>query len=108
MEMKRRDWLKASAVSAAGMGQLRGAESELGSRLARILTTPELRPDLLREPLEIERIELLRAGKHWLVRARAAGLEGFADAHSSVMSASYPILLKKVAPHFAGTHARQL
>jgi L-alanine-DL-glutamate epimerase-like enolase superfamily enzyme len=108
MEMKRRDWLKASAVSAAGMGQLRGAESELGSRLARIMTTPVLRTDLLREPLEIERIELLRAGKHWLVRARAAGLEGFADAHSSVMSASYPILLKKVAPNFAGKDARQL
>jgi L-alanine-DL-glutamate epimerase-like enolase superfamily enzyme len=51
---------------------------------------------------------LLKAGKHYFVRVRGGGLEGFADAHSSVMSAAYPILIRKVAPVFLGKDARQL
>ena len=108
MQIKRRDWLKLSAASAAAGRPLQGAESELGSRLAGIMTAPVLRTDLLREPLKVESIELLRADRHYVVRARAAGLEGYADAHSSVMSATYPILIKKVAPQFTGKDARQL
>jgi L-alanine-DL-glutamate epimerase-like enolase superfamily enzyme len=86
----------------------RGAESELGRRLAQAMHAPALRTNLLKEPLRVESVELLKAGKHFLVRARAAGLEGYADAHSSVMSAAYPILIRKVAPLFVGKDARQL
>jgi L-alanine-DL-glutamate epimerase-like enolase superfamily enzyme len=80
----------------------------LSDRLATIMQAPVLRTDLLREPLKVESIELLRAERHYIVRARASGLEGFADAHSAVMSVAYPILIKKVAPNFVGRDARDL
>lgn len=72
------------------------------------MQAPVLRTDLLREPLRIESLELLRSGRFFLVRARAAGLEGFSEAHSAVMRAAWPIFLQKVAPHFTGKDARNL
>jgi len=80
----------------------------LAARLADIMQSPVLRTDLLREPLRIESIELLRSGSFFLVRARAAGIEGFSEAHSTVMRAAWPIFLQKVAPHFLGKDARGL
>jgi L-alanine-DL-glutamate epimerase-like enolase superfamily enzyme len=51
----------------------------------------------------------MRNGKNYFVRARSKdGAVGYADAHSSVMSAAYPILIKKVAPVLAGKDARDL
>lgn len=109
MKTNRRDWLRVSgAAGVAGTMPARGAEADLSARLARIMAAPVLRTDLLREPLRIDSVELLRAGSHYIVRARGAGLEGLADAHSSVMSTAYPILLKRVAPNFIGKDARQL
>ncbi len=67
-----------------------------------------LRTDLLREPLRVEALDLLRSGRFFLVRARAAGLEGYCEAHSTVMRAAWPIFLQKVAPHFMGKDAREL
>jgi L-alanine-DL-glutamate epimerase-like enolase superfamily enzyme len=108
MKSNRRTWMKMAGGAAALPAVASGAESELGTRLGRAMREPALRTDLLKEPLRVESVELLKAGKHFLVRARAAGLEGYADAHSSVMSAAYPILIRKVAPSFAGKDARQL
>ena len=109
MQTSRRHWLKTGAAAgAAGMSGVRAAEAELSSKLARIMGEPVLRTGLLSAPLKIDSVELLRAGRHSIVRARGAGLEGFADAHSSVMSVAYPILLKKVAPNFIGKDARHL
>lgn len=79
-----------------------------GGTLARIMQAPVLRTDLLREPLLVESLELLRSGRFFLVRARAAGLEGFSEAHSAVMRAAWPIFLQRVAPHFTGKDARNL
>jgi len=87
---------------AAAPARDRGA---LAARLAEIMQSPVLRTDLLREPLKIESIELLRSGSFFLVRARAAGIEGFSEAHSTVMRAAWPIFLQKVAPHFVGKDA---
>jgi L-alanine-DL-glutamate epimerase-like enolase superfamily enzyme len=98
----------AGAAGAAGSTAARGARGELGAKLSKIRSEPVLRRDLLKEPLRIESVELLRADKHFLVRARGAGLEGYADAHSVVMSAAYPIVVKKVAPLFVGKDARDL
>lgn len=68
-----------------------------------------LRTGLLAQPLRIESVELLRNGGHYLVRVRSKdGVTGFADAHSSVMSAANQILTKKVAPFFVGKDARDL
>lgn len=73
------------------------------------LRQPVLKRELLREPVVIESIELLHAGKSYLVRVRSKqGAVGYADAHSTVMSTAYPILLKKVVPSFLGKDARDL
>ena len=78
-------------------------------KIAAAMQAPVLRAELFREPIRIESIELLRNGKSYIVRARSKdGVTGYADAHSSVMSASYPILVKKVAPFFVGKDARDL
>lgn len=109
MQTNRRHWIRdAGLAGAATLAPAVSAPTGISSRLGALMAAPVLRTDLLREPLKVEKIELLRAGRHYIVRARGAGLEGFADAHSSVMSAAYPILVRKVAPNFAGRDARQL
>lgn len=70
---------------------------------------PVLKHHLLKEPILIESIDLLKAGKHFIVRVRSkSGLTGYADAHSTVMSVAWPILLKRVIPSFLNQDARQL
>ena len=86
-----------------------GAAPALGQKLAAAMESPVLRAELLREAVKIASVELLRNGGSYLVRVRStSGATGYADAHSSVMSAAYPILLKKVAPFFVGKDAREL
>lgn len=122
----RRQWLQAlgyhGAVAAAGGSALSlsacgpsaeqkapaVADARLGERLAAAMTAPVLRREMFPDPVPVERVELLKAGKHYLVRVQGGGLAGYADAHSNVMSAAWPILVKKVAPHFAGKDARDL
>jgi L-alanine-DL-glutamate epimerase-like enolase superfamily enzyme len=110
MDTNRREWLKLSgAASAASALPERAAASELGPKLAQAMDRPVLRSELFRAPVKIASIELLRADGHYIVRVRSAdGATGYADAHRTVMSAAYPILLKKVAPLFVGKDARQL
>jgi L-alanine-DL-glutamate epimerase-like enolase superfamily enzyme len=101
--------MQAAALStAAPAAAAPGSRPELAEKLAKIMQAPVLRTDLLREPLKVESLELLRSGRFFLVRARGAGLEGFCEAHSTVMRAAWPIFLQKVAPHFAGRDARDL
>ena len=86
-----------------------GAAPALGQKLAAAMESPVLRAELLREAVKIASVELLRNGGSYVVRVRStSGATGYADAHSSVMSAAYPILLKKVAPFFVGKDAREL
>ncbi|MBM3740107.1 MAG: mandelate racemase/muconate lactonizing enzyme family protein [Acidobacteria bacterium] len=101
MRITRRGLIQSGAVVAAA--------AELGPKLARAMDAPVLRTSLLKQPVKIQSVELLRNGKSYIVRARSTdGIEGFADAHSSVMSAAYPIVVKKVAPFFAGKDAREI
>jgi L-alanine-DL-glutamate epimerase-like enolase superfamily enzyme len=68
-----------------------------------------LKTELFKQPVKITSIELLKNGKHYLVRVRSTGgAEGVACAHDSVMAATYPIFLKRVAPFFTGKDARAL
>lgn len=109
MRVNRRQWLQTAALStAAPAATAPASRSELAEKLAKIMQAPVLRADLLREPLKIESLELLRSGRFFLVRARSGGLEGFCEAHSTVMRAAWPIFLQKVAPHFIGKDAREL
>ncbi len=82
--------------------------SPLGEALSAAMHAQVLRRDLLPDAIPVERVELLKAGKHYLVRVQASGLTGYADAHSSVMTAAWPILVRKVAPNFVGKDAREL
>lgn len=69
---------------------------------------PVLKTELFPNPAPIDSIDLLKAGGHYLVRVRGGGLTGYSEAHSSVMSVAYPILLKRVIPNFVKKDARQL
>jgi L-alanine-DL-glutamate epimerase-like enolase superfamily enzyme len=73
------------------------------------MRAPVLRTSLFQQPVVIQSLDLLRHGKSYIVRARSKdGAVGYADAHSSVMSAAYPIQVRKVAPFFVGKDARDL
>ncbi|MGQ9634729.1 MAG: mandelate racemase/muconate lactonizing enzyme family protein [Bryobacteraceae bacterium] len=109
MKTDRRHWMMSMAGVAASRAAASGQDqTELRARLVRLMEEPVLRTDLLREPLKIESLELLRSGAFFLVRVRAAGLTGFAEAHSAVMRSAYPIFLQRVAPYFLGKDAREL
>jgi L-alanine-DL-glutamate epimerase-like enolase superfamily enzyme len=98
--------LLASPLAASAFAAPAGA---LGAKLAAAMASPVLRSELFAEPVQIASVELLRKGSSFIVRARStSGATGYADAHSSVMSAAYPILIKKVAPFFIGKDARRL
>lgn len=103
MPATRRQLLQFTAAAAAA-----SAAPVLGQKLAAAMEAPVLKTTLFPEPLRIESLDLLKAGPHYLVRARAAGLTGYSEAHSSVMSLAFPILLKRVVPNFVNKDARQL
>lgn len=101
--------LLSSAAAAVAAAAADTKPNDLSTKLAAAMVSPVLRTDLVREPVRIATLELLRNGKNFFVRARAEnGATGYADAHSSVMSAAYPILIRKVFPSFLGKDAREL
>lgn len=109
MQTTRRRVLRSAAAFGAAapmVGQTGGRP--LGEALAAAMEAPVLKRALFANPLRIESLELLKAGSHFLVRVRAAGLTGYSEAHSSVMSVAWPILLKRVFPSFIGKDARDL
>ena len=109
MKLSRRNWLKVSATVGAAAPTSKSAASGGKRELGEIMAKPVLRGDLLQEPVKIAAVDLLKAERHFLVRVRdTAGREGYSEAHSSVMSSAYPILIKRVAPHFRGKDAREL
>ena len=106
MKIPRRTLL---SVPAAALAAAPAPPPALGPKLAAAMSSTVLKKELFKEPVKIASIDLLRNGKNFIVRARSAsGVTGYADAHSSVMSVAYPILLKKVAPLLIGKDARDL
>lgn len=85
-----------------------GADTPLGQRLAAAMEAPVLKKSLFPNPLPVEALELLKAGNHYLVRARSGGLTGYSEAHSEVMRSAFPILLRRVMPGFLKRDAREL
>ncbi len=104
MRTTRRRLLQFTAAAAAAPA----AAAPSGSALASAMEAPVLKTALFTNPVPIESIDLLKAGRHYLVRVRGGGLTGYSEAHSSVMSVAYPILLKRVIPSFLKKDARQL
>lgn len=107
--MQRRYLLACASAALAGPAAAAPGREELASKLAQAMKSKVLKRELVKVPVPIESVELLKSGKAYLVRVRAKnGAVGYADAHSTVMAAAYPILLKKVAPSFVGKDARDL
>lgn len=109
--LRRRDLLQAAPAAALAASQAAAADkpSALANKLATAMTAPVLKTEMIREPVIIESIDLLKSGNSFIVRARSKdGVTGYADAHSAVMAAAYPILIRKVAPLFTGKDARGL
>jgi L-alanine-DL-glutamate epimerase-like enolase superfamily enzyme len=114
MSLQRRDFLKTS-VGAAGAATLwsntnaNAQANGLTTKLDTVWNAPVLRADLGKQPIKIASIELLKTGKHFLIRARSAdGAEGLSVGHTPVITNTYPILLNKVVPAFVGKDARDV
>jgi L-alanine-DL-glutamate epimerase-like enolase superfamily enzyme len=79
------------------------------AELERILKEPVLKLDVVKKPVKVASIELLRAGKTFLVRSRSAdGAEAITVPNTDKMAQVYPFFLKDVAPVFVGQDARDL
>ncbi|HQR36645.1 MAG TPA: mandelate racemase/muconate lactonizing enzyme family protein [Blastocatellia bacterium] len=115
MNHYRREFLKtAAAAGALGLAPEAGSageqsSKELATKLDKVWAAPVLRTDLIKQPVKIASLELLKTGKHFLVRARSTdGAEGLSVCHTPVVTNTYPILVNKVLPSFVGRDAREL
>jgi len=88
-----------------------GSSLDIKARYAKIdeiLKQPVLKTELLRAPVIIETLELLRFGKNFLIHVRSKdGAEGYSVAHSYI-NTLFPIFLRYVQPFFIGQDAREL
>ncbi|MBS1787226.1 MAG: mandelate racemase/muconate lactonizing enzyme family protein [Acidobacteria bacterium] len=112
MSNQRREFLKTTvAVSTLSFAPKAFAEEvkDLSAKLDRVWDAPVLRAELVKPPVKIASMELLKAGKHLLVRARSTdGVEGISVCHTPVVTNTWPILVSKVLPYFVGRDAREL
>jgi L-alanine-DL-glutamate epimerase-like enolase superfamily enzyme len=113
MKNNRRDFLKTTAAAGAlallPEPEARAMRAVLSDKIGKVWNAPVLRPDLVKLPVKIASVDLLKNGRHFLVRARSAdGLEGVSVGHTPVITNTYPILLNKVVPAFVGKDARDV
>lgn len=109
----RREFLKAGSAAGVMLGasRLDGAQATKPSAaaLARLMTAPVLRRELLPSPVPIQSIELIKARDQFLVRARSTdGAVGMSVGHPDVLEFTSPILARRVAPFFVKKDARDL
>ena len=114
MRTNRRTFLQSSVgagLTTAGAAGLPAAELPGPDKAAldRILAEPVLRRDLLKAPVKIETLELLRDRNRFLVRVRSSdGAESITVPNNSRLLDVYPLYLKRVLPFFLGKDARNL
>ena len=112
MSFQRREFLKTSvAASALSFAPQAFAEEskDLAAKLDQVWNAPVLRAELVKQPVKIASMELLKTGKHFLVCARSTdGAEGLSVCHTPVVTNTWPILVNKVLPYFVGRDAREL
>jgi L-alanine-DL-glutamate epimerase-like enolase superfamily enzyme len=113
MSITRRHLLTAT-VAAATAAHLARAADDTAKRvtvanLDRILKQPVLKLDMVKKPVKVASIELLRHRTTFLVRARSAdGAEAVTVPNPDRMAVVYPFFLRDVAPVFVGKDARDL
>src|SRR5438552_19097624 len=97
----------AGALAAPAAAAAEPAKSVTVEDLDRILAAPVLKLDFLDRPVTVASMELLRNGKTYLLRTRAAdGAEAITVPHPAKMADIYPFVLKSVLPVFVGKDAR--
>lgn len=113
MKHGRRGFLKRSGL--AGLGGVAAPGAPAGERspvdraaLDRILAQPVFCRDLLSGPVRVDRLELLRRGPQFLVRACSGGAESVTVPNNSRLLDVYPLLLNRILPFFLGKDARDL
>src|SRR5262245_14661360 len=113
MNKSRRLFLRsaAGAVAAPALSSVRAADAAPVNKAAldRVLETPVLQLDFVKQPVTVASIELLRNGKNFLVRTRSTdGAEAITVPNPARMVDLYPIFLKSIVPVFLNKDARQL
>ncbi|HLJ97931.1 MAG TPA: mandelate racemase/muconate lactonizing enzyme family protein, partial [Gemmataceae bacterium] len=112
MKTSRRLFLKTAACATTpGLSALRAADrpSVTKAALDRILDAPVLQLESLKQPVIVASVELLRNGKHFLVRTRSQdGAEAITVPNPARMADLYRIFLKSIVPMFLEKDARQL
>ncbi len=114
MKTNRRSFLKTAlgtGFTAVGSGHLPAAAGVGPDKveLDRIIEEPILRRDLLKAPVKIEKLELLRNKKNFLVRVRSSdGAESVTVPNNSRLLDVYPLFLRQVLPFFIGKDACDL
>lgn len=111
----RRAFLRAGGLAAGALAAGRGSSHAAARNdprrdaIARAWQAPVLRRDALPDAVPIESVELLRGPGEFAVRVRStSGAEGLAIGHADVLETTWPILVRRVAPFFAGKDARDL
>ncbi|MEP7338836.1 MAG: mandelate racemase/muconate lactonizing enzyme family protein, partial [Acidobacteriota bacterium] len=113
MNKNRREFLASSAAAGAlGFNSSSFDQKivrELAAKIDRVWSDPVLKTNFIKQPVKLASVELLKNGKHYLVRVRSTdGAEGLAGAHDSVMATTWPIFQQRIAPFFVGKDAREL
>jgi len=111
METTRRTFLRTSIAAGAGIAGATAAQRSGPDKaeLDRILAEPVLHRNLLKTPVKIDTLELLRDGTKFLVRVRSSdGAESVTVPNNSRLLEAYPLFLRRVAPFFLGKDARDL
>lgn len=106
----RRTFLQSFACVGLAAGARADAASPSGSdELARLLDQPVLDVSFVKQPVTVASVELLRAGRVYLLRTRSTdGVEAITVPNPARMALMYPLFLKQIVPVFIGKDARDL
>jgi len=114
MKTNRRNFL-ATTVTAGlasvipGIDQLKTSVKDRYAILDDILKKPVLKKELFREPVIIERVELLRYNDSFLCRVISEnGAVGISVSNDMQMISLYPVFMNRIRPFFKGKVARDL
>jgi L-alanine-DL-glutamate epimerase-like enolase superfamily enzyme len=106
----RRTFLQSIACAGLAWGVRADAAPVVeAEELARALDRPVLDVSFVNRPVKIASIELLRAGRVYLVRSRSTdGVEVITVPNPAQMALMYPLFLRQIVPVFIGKDARDL
>ena len=100
---------RAAGTEGVASASAQEAGKALAAKLRAAAAASVIRKEAFPRPVTITKVELLRNGRFFLVRARSIdGAIGLAEGHGPVLESAWPILVQRVAPYFAGKDARDL